>query len=157
MLKSPETLTELRRLVKDAEKPKQIEDLIHVIELDLGYELYLAVNRLKIQLSSVERAPFRFAAAGLAIEGEISRADFEHWIADDIANIAATIDRALEGAGTAASDIDAVFMTGGSSYVPAVRHLFVERFGQSKLHYGDAFNSVASGLALIAADRARAA
>lgn len=39
--------------------------------------------------------------------------------------------------------------------MPAVRNLFANRFGQDKLRFGDAFNSVACGLALIAADRAR--
>jgi hypothetical chaperone protein len=48
-------------------------------------------------------------------------------------------------------------MTGGTSYVPAVRGLFERRFGAQRLHIGDAFRSVASGLALLALDRARAA
>ena len=48
-------------------------------------------------------------------------------------------------------------MTGGTSHVPAVRALFDRRFGASRVHIGDAFRSVASGLALLALDRARAA
>jgi hypothetical chaperone protein len=48
--------------------------------------------------------------------------------------------------------VNTVFMTGGTSYVPAVRQLFEQRFGQERLRYGDAFNSVASGLAAIAQD-----
>ncbi len=48
-------------------------------------------------------------------------------------------------------------MTGGTSHVPAVRRLFVDRFGPARLHTGNAFQSVASGLALLAADRARVA
>jgi hypothetical chaperone protein len=51
--------------------------------------------------------------------------------------------------------VDSVFMTGGTSYVPAVRRLFEQRFGHEKLRYGDAFNSVASGLAAIAKDSVR--
>ena len=48
-----------------------------------------------------------------------------------------------------------VFMTGGTSHVPAVRQLFVDRFGDDRLHTGNPFQSVASGLALLAADRSR--
>ncbi len=155
LLKSAGTMAELRRLVKQAEEPDQIRDLIDMVELDLGYELYLAVSKLKVRLSTENQATFRFTAADLKIEASVSRADFERWIADDIAKVGATIDLALERAGMQPSDIDAVFMTGGTSYVPAVRQLFHSRFGQDKLHYGDAFNSVASGLALIAADRAK--
>ena len=157
LLKSPETMTELRRLVKQAEKPEHIKDLIQVIEFDLGYELYLAVAKLKMQLSASDRASLHFGAMGFNIEAEITRGDFERWIAADIAAIAATVDLALERAVMPPSGVDAVFMTGGSSYVPAVRNLFAARFGRDKLHYGDAFNSVASGLALIAADHAREA
>ena len=47
-------------------------------------------------------------------------------------------------------------MTGGTSHVPAVRRLFDRRFGAEKVHIGDAFRSVANGLALVALDRARA-
>ena len=47
-------------------------------------------------------------------------------------------------------------MTGGTSHVPAVRALFDRRFGAQRIHIGDAFRSVASGLALLALDRERA-
>jgi hypothetical chaperone protein len=157
LLKCADTMAELRRLAKDAEKPEEIAHLIDIIDFDLGYNLYLAVSKLKAQLSVFDHAPFHFAAAGLHIETEVARADFERWIADDISSIASTIDLALDRAGAAPEDIDAVFMTGGSSFVPAVRKLFATRFGAEKLKFGDAFASVACGLALIAVDRARAA
>mgnify|MGYP003579769376 FL=1 len=47
-------------------------------------------------------------------------------------------------------------MTGGTSHVPAVRALFDRRFGADRVHVGGAFRSVASGLALLSLDRARA-
>jgi hypothetical chaperone protein len=42
--------------------------------------------------------------------------------------------------------IDAVFLTGGSSQIPAVRALFTRQFGEGRLRTADAFTSVASGL-----------
>jgi len=44
--------------------------------------------------------------------------------------------------------VDRVFLTGGSSFVPAVRRIFETRFGAEKIRGGDEFTSVASGLAL---------
>jgi hypothetical chaperone protein len=85
----------------------------------------------------------------------VTRADFETWIAADIERIGAAIDVALERADVTVETVDSVFMTGGTSYVPAVRRLFEQRFGQEKLRYGDAFNWVASGLAAIAEDSVR--
>ncbi len=44
--------------------------------------------------------------------------------------------------------VDAVFVTGGSSLVPAVRRIFIGRFGEERLRSGGELTSVASGLAL---------
>lgn len=101
-------------------------------------------------------AALRFEQTGISIERRITRADFESWIAQDVAAIEAALDLALADAGVGAEAIEAVFMTGGTSHVPAVRALFDRRFGAGCIHVGDAFRSVASGLALLALDRARA-
>jgi hypothetical chaperone protein len=45
-----------------------------------------------------------------------------------------------------------VFLTGGTSFVPAIRRLFVERFGEERLTSADQFESIAYGLALIGHD-----
>jgi hypothetical chaperone protein len=42
-------------------------------------------------------------------------------------------------------------MTGGTAFVPAVRRIFETRFGMDKLRSGDELSSIASGLALRAA------
>jgi hypothetical chaperone protein len=51
------------------------------------------------------------------------------------------------------SAVDRVFMTGGTSLVPAVRALFASRFGGDKLRGGEEMTSVGRGLALAARDR----
>ncbi|HEY0785291.1 MAG TPA: Hsp70 family protein, partial [Acidobacteriaceae bacterium] len=64
--------------------------------------------------------------------------------------------RAIEGAvdslfketGVAPGSVDRVFLTGGSSFVPAVRRIFSTRFGEERVRTGEAFTSVAHGLAL---------
>jgi hypothetical chaperone protein len=45
--------------------------------------------------------------------------------------------------------VDRVFLTGGTSLVPAVRAIFEERFGAGRVSAGGEFVSVAEGLALI--------
>jgi hypothetical chaperone protein len=74
---------------------------------------------------------------------------FEHWIAEDIARIAQTVDQLLETKGVPVDEIDSVFLTGGSSFIPAVRSVFETRFGAHRLADGENFQSVAFGLALI--------
>ncbi len=153
-LKSAQTLAELKKLALSAEAPAMLEDLMILIEHDLGFELYRAIGDLKARLSAETEARFKFAREGIEIEADVARKDFEAWIADDLGRIADAMDQAVAKSGLGFADIDAVFLTGGTSFVPAVRALFLERFGADRIHVGDAFQSVASGLALIAADLA---
>ena len=76
---------------------------------------------------------------------------------DAIEASGAAVDRALAEAGLREDAIDRVFLTGGTSLVPAVRRLFTDRFGQGRVDGGGEFVSVAEGLALIGADRLRQA
>jgi hypothetical chaperone protein len=157
LMKSRETMAELRALIRDAVEPGKLEDLLTVIEYDLGYELYRAVSAAKVALSAQDETVLSFRQLDIVLEATIRRSEFERWIAHDIASIEAALDRALADAGVDAGAIEAVFMTGGTSHVPAVRALFDRRFGADRVHVGDAFRSVASGLALLALDRQRAA
>jgi len=45
--------------------------------------------------------------------------------------------------------IDKVFLTGGTSFVPAVRRIFTERFDKDRIETGGELLSIAHGLALI--------
>jgi hypothetical chaperone protein len=149
LMRNRRTLDELRRLQKQADDPAAIDRLIAVIENDLGYPLYDAIGRVKRSLSSAASATFVFASAGLDISAEVSRAAFEAWIAEDLAHIEATVDNALAASGVVSSDIDCVFLTGGSSLIPAVRRIFERRFGADRVAAGSELTSIAQGLALI--------
>ena len=115
----------------------------------MGFNIYRAVSDTKVKLSAALRADFVLGLGDIDIEQEISRSDFESWIAHDIGRIELTIDRFLETEGVRVDDIDSVFLTGGSSFIPAVRRVFEARFGAHRLAEGENFQSVAFGLALI--------
>ncbi|MGE0008109.1 MAG: Hsp70 family protein [Parvibaculaceae bacterium] len=149
MMKTNGDLKELVELQRAAVDPAPLAGLVDIIDNDLGFALYRAVAAAKTTLSSAESAEFSFAAGKLAIEETIARADFEGWIAEDVARIAATVDQALAAAGLGAHEIDKVFLTGGSSFIPAIWRVFGERFGAARLVTGDQFESIAHGLALI--------
>ncbi|MEN8185034.1 MAG: Hsp70 family protein, partial [Myxococcota bacterium] len=107
-----------------------------------------SVEATKRELSTGRRATLLFEHEDLRIEAEVTREEFEGWIAEEIAAIAAAVDDLFRHAETAADRVDRVFLTGGSSFVPAVRRIFEERFGEERLRFGDEFTSVANGLAL---------
>jgi hypothetical chaperone protein len=149
LMRNRRTLDELARLKRAALDPAAIGRMIAVVEHELGHGLYEAVGRLKRALSADKQAVFSFESVDLTINTEVSRADFERWIAADLARIAETVDSALATARLTPGDIDHVFLTGGSSLIPAVRRLFAERFGESRLAGGEELTSIAHGLALI--------
>jgi hypothetical chaperone protein len=114
-LKSAHTLSELRKLAASAEEPEMLRDLLAIIEHDLGFELYRAVGALKAELSEETEARFTFKREGIAIDAIVTRKEFEGWIAGDLNRIGAAMDATLEGAGLTPQDIDAIFVTGGTS------------------------------------------
>jgi hypothetical chaperone protein len=147
-LKTPENLTLLERIADGSTGPQRdrIAAFRHVIDNDLGYHLYRAVERAKVELSSRAHATLRFPEP--RIEKTFARDELEGWIRPELEAIAAAVDRLLARTGVEARAIDRVFMTGGSSFVPAVRRIFTERFGAERLIGGDELTSIASGLAL---------
>ncbi len=153
-LKDPKILADLDAITDESEEPAKLAALRTIIDHDLGLDLYAAVTAAKMRLSEEDSAELSFDRSGVRLSAQISRADFEDWIAGDISRMKVAMERALLAAGTPDEAIDAVFMTGGTSYVPAVKRLFIDRFGAGRVHVGNAFQSVASGLALIARDRA---
>jgi hypothetical chaperone protein len=152
LLRASRDMRDIRGLVRTAMAPEKIARLVEILDDNHGYRLYQAVSRLKETLSSEAEATFRFEAGAVRIEKPVRRAEFDGWIAPELAAIAAAADEAIARAGVAPGEVDKVFLTGGSSFVPAVRRLFAERFGEAKLESGGELVSIATGLALIGAE-----
>jgi hypothetical chaperone protein len=152
LMRNRRTLAELAKLERSATDPAAIQRMRAVIEQELGYPLYEAVGGVKRALSSQEHAAFRFESADLTIEADVSREAFEAWIAPDLARMAETVDTALARAQLTPDQIDHVFLTGGTSFIPAVRRLFETRFGADRIDSGEELTSIASGLAMIGED-----
>jgi hypothetical chaperone protein len=151
LMRTPRTLRAISEVAHTAQHPERLRNLITLIEDGLGYPLYQAVATAKAELSRADSTVLEFRHKDFAVERSITRAEFESWIAGDLARLAATVDRVLEEAALPAEAIDRVFLTGGTAFVPAVRRLFEQRFGLEKLAGGGEFVSVAEGLALLGA------
>ena len=135
-----------------AMEPDKIEALITLVDEDLGFQLHQAVQRLKFELSSAETTEFRFIDGTLELRKPVQRTDFESWIADDLAALECCIDGLFAKTAVSYADVDRVFLTGGTSFVPAVRAIFERRLGKDRVRSGNEFTSVARGLALRAAE-----
>lgn len=149
IFKTTREFTDLKSLVRSATDPDKLELFIELVEHDEGYPLYQAISATKMALSAAEEAEFHFSPLGKAGRKTVKRSDFESWIAGDLAKIEGALDDVLTKTNTSPDQVDKVFLTGGTSFVPAVRKIFTQRFDTSKIETGGELLSIAHGLALI--------
>lgn len=142
------------RIQKDIEdyyyysgKDAQFKNLITLIENNLGYSVFQAIEKTKIGLSSETTANFTYRNMGITIDEEISLATYNGIIEKDITRINAYLNEFLTTNNINPLEIDSLFLTGGTSMVSAVQGLFKTKFPHLKINSGDNFKSVAKGLA----------
>lgn len=152
-LKSYDTMRFLKDLRAQALEPQKIEALIHIVEDDLGPELFQSVEGSKQRLSKEQRVQLLFSQPPTVIDAAVERALFELWITVQLQAIERCVDNVLAHTNIDPREVNRVFLTGGSALVPAVRAIFARRFGEEKLTGGDELTSVATGLALCAKER----
>lgn len=151
-LRTREVQAMLQAAQRNALEPTKIGALRQVVEHDLGYRLHQAVQRVKVELSTREKAEFLLETEALTLRAPVLRSELEEWIAPELGRMEASLDLLLQQADVLPAQVDRVFLTGGTSLVPAVRRVFTGRFGEERVQSGEAFTSVAYGLALMAAE-----
>jgi hypothetical chaperone protein len=155
LLRGRDVLAMLRGVHAQSLEPEKIAALIHFIQEDLGFHLHRAVQKVKSDLSNAPLATFQFSDGFVDLAAPVERVTFEEWISEELEQIARCVDSLLTSSGVLPKDVDMVFLTGGSSFVPAVRRIFETRFGKKRIRGGNEFTSVARGLALKGAERMR--
>ena len=149
IFKTTREFTDLKSLVRSATDPDKLELFIDLVDHDEGYPLYQSISATKMALSASDEAEFNFSPLGRGGKKMVKRTDFETWIADDLARIEGALDDVLTKTNTAPDEVDKVFLTGGTSFVPAVRQIFNRRFDAGKIESGGELLSIAHGLAMI--------
>jgi hypothetical chaperone protein len=141
---------EVAELVSLACEPQKVERLLNVMRQGLGHRLAFAVEDAKIELSAQDRAtvPLIFLEAGLAVTAR--RADFDRAIKAGTDRLYRTARDCIKAAGLGAAAIDTIFLTGGSSRVPAVRAAIGQAAPSARLAGGSDLLSVALGLTQMA-------
>ncbi len=147
LLRASKDMRDIRGLLRTSLEKDKIARLVELLDDNHGYPLYQSVSRLKESLSAQTSAIFAFHAGDIHIEKPVERSQFEGWIKPELTAIEKAVDEAMAEAGLGPEGVDRVFLTGGSSFVPAVRRLFADRFGEAKLESGGELVSIASGLA----------
>jgi hypothetical chaperone protein len=142
---------ELAELVSDAREPEKVGRLLKVIRQRLGHRLAFAVEEAKIALSGTDRAALSLAFVDDGLAAIAQRIDFERTIEARTARLYETASDCIAAAGLSAAAVDTIFLTGGSSRVPAVRTAIARAAPAARMAAGSDFLSVAWGLTQMAA------
>ena len=126
---------------------REFKNLITLIDHNLGYSVFQAIEKTKIGLSDRQAVDFCYSKMDININEEISIDRYGEIINKDILRIGDYLDGFLLKHSINPIKIDSLFLTGGTAMVLAVRNLFQNKFPHLKINSGDNFESVAKGLA----------
>ncbi|MBS9476831.1 Hsp70 family protein [Ancylobacter radicis] len=152
-LYTSKTLRELIEVRREAARPHLVERLIHVIEEQRGHTLAMAAEEAKIALAEATRTEITLAWLEAGLSVGITPEELVAHTQSLAEKVARRVGLCLEQAGLAAADIDALFLTGGSTRLAHVRGAIIGALPGARVVEGDTFGSVGTGLALEAARR----
>lgn len=131
-----------------SDRDYRVKNLLTLIEKNLGYVFFKQIEKAKFGLTENDISELVFNEFDIKINELITIEDFECEIINkNVSKIDSYLQEFLKSQNIQISDIDTVFMTGGTSLVRPLRNIFVRLFGQDKIKSGDNFNSVAKGIA----------
>ncbi len=146
LLRARKTREHIRVIKNTTDNSQAIRHLENIIDDNYGFFLFQAIEKAKCELSDREQTEISFTERDLAIHEKLGKGEFEHINRDNFQQIADCIDQVVASSGLQASQMDTVFLTGGTSRIPHIQALFSERFGRKRLENRDAFTSVVHGL-----------
>lgn len=147
-LKARATQESLEMFLHSTDDKEAVARLITLIEKDLGFSVFKAIEAAKKNLSYADSTAIACEKLNIQINEPIALKQLNHYIHEEVEKIESYLTSFIANSGIAEDEIDTVFITGGSSLVPALRNLFIKKFGEHKIRGGETFTSVASGLAL---------
>ncbi|CAJ0879819.1 hypothetical protein AMST5_03097 [freshwater sediment metagenome] len=151
LLYTPKVSCDLAELERYALAPESIARLAEVIESRRGHSVALAVEAAKIALSAAGRATIDLSEVKRGLSVETTDATLHGAIVDQLGALSRTLRETLGASGLSGDRIDAVFLTGGSTAIPAVRAAVTSLTPQATIVEGDMFGAVGLGLGLDAA------
>ncbi len=141
-----EFLTQVERCAVGAGDKESLRNLFNLIEDNLGFAIFEAIEACKRSVCQGDAALFKFHQSEIDIEESVTRLEFAEITSEKVRAIFSSLDAVVSQAGVRPSMIDLVCCTGGTSKVPAVTAGLIERFGEEKIRSMGSFHSVIEGL-----------
>ncbi len=141
---------EVAELVSLACEPEKVSRLLKLLQQGLGHRLAFTIEDAKIALSAEDRVtiPLAFLEAGLSAVA--TRRAFDQAIGTATERLHKAAGECIGAAGLKPDAIETIFLTGGSSRVPAVRKAVARAAPTARIAGGSDLLSVALGLAQMA-------
>ena len=150
---SAKNMSTLKQIQADCAEPLVFERFLDVIRGQNGHLIAARVEQAKIDLSSKPAVDIDLDETIRGFQAKTEAAGFEQAIALELERLATAVTATLAASGRAGQDITTVFLTGGTSAVPAVKRVMATILPNAHTIEGDLFNSVGFGLALEAKRR----
>ncbi len=144
------TARTIRELEREAVQPELVSRLARAVEDERGHGLALDVERAKIQVAEAGETMLDLAVLEAGLSVGVAHADLVGHTGLLADRIAARIGSCLATAGLVADQIDALFLTGGSTRLAHVRAAICACVPKARVIEGDTFGSVGTGLAIAA-------
>ena len=149
---TPSNLNYLRQVLPTAEEPDLIRRLIDVLLDRKGHHIASEVEAAKIALSEQRTVDLKIPLRE-PMTTPVTANDLDNAVREDAMRIVHAIEICLQAADVKGSDIQSVFLTGGSTAIAEVRRQILRLVPNAKPVTGDLFGSVGLGLAIDAERR----
>jgi hypothetical chaperone protein len=148
MLYTQRCLADLKAFRREVDRPELLDRMMKVVADKQGHAVAMAVEAAKISLSDQEAVRLQLSGLTGGPNPMLRREGFEAAVVELVARIQGMLGSVLAQAGVGVADIGTVFMTGGSSGLPILRHAVQAALPGIAISTGDMLGSVGTGLAL---------
>ena len=148
LLYSKKAMIDLRQMRYEAARPELLDRMIDIVSNRQGHALAAHVETAKVALASEPEASIEVELTDARLDIPVNVKDLEVAIDRAVGRIGDTVARTLADAGLKPSQIDTVFLTGGSTAIESVRRHILHLMPNARVVEGDMFGSVGLGLAL---------
>jgi hypothetical chaperone protein len=148
MLYTQRCLADLKAFRREVDRPELLDRMMKVVADKQGHAVAMAVEAAKISLSDQDVVRLQLSALTGGPNPMLQREGFEAAVVELVARIQGMLGSVLAQAGVGVADIGTVFMTGGSSGLPILRHAVQAGLPGIAISTGDMLGSVGTGLAL---------
>lgn len=146
----PQRMAELKSMLDFYGEPLHHQRLMRVLQERLGHALLGQAEAAKIAVAEGGQTSINLACIEAALARDFTDAQAQQALQYDVDRIVACAVGTVHMAGLQASDIDALFFTGGSTGLKLLTDPLEAAFAQARVVRGDRQGSVATGLGLMA-------